>query len=196
MTPLALSLGDPAGIGPEIVAGAWAALKTTGPVFAVVGDAAALERAGAPVARVSEPAQAVSRFAEAIPVLDDPAPTPSTPGRPDPAAGSAIARWIETAVRLALAGEVSGVVTAPIAKASLYESGFAFPGHTEFLGALAPPTHAGDGVGPVMMLAAADLRGSLVTIREPLSRVPSLLTLERILNAGLCAEEALRRDCD
>ena len=194
MTPLALTLGDPAGIGPEIVARAWQALRSGGPAFVVVGDAEAVARAGAPVHRVSDANEARDRFGSAVPVLDDPLPRPATPGQPDPTAGPAIARWIETAARLALAGEVSAIVTAPIAKANLYASGFAFPGHTEFLGALAPPTDQGHGVGPVMMLAAADLRVSLVTIHEPLARVPALLTRERIVNAGLVTAEALRRD--
>ncbi len=194
MTPLALSLGDPAGIGPEIVAGAWRALRSTGPVFVVIGDADAVASTGVPVERVSAPGEARRVFASAVPILDDPLPAPATAGRPDPAAGPAIARWIETAARLALAGEVSAIVTAPIAKANLYASGFAFPGHTEFLGALAPPTDRGHGVGPVMMLAAADLRVSLVTIHEPLARVPSLLSVDRIVNAGLVTAEALRRD--
>ncbi len=74
--------------------------------------------------------------------------------------------WIETATRFVLSGAASGLVTAPIAKSYLYAAGFKFPGHTEFLGELAPPVDAGDGVGPIMMLTARDLRVSLVTIHE------------------------------
>jgi 4-hydroxythreonine-4-phosphate dehydrogenase len=97
-------------------------------------------------------------------------------------------------VALALRGEASGVVTAPIAKAPLYAAGFRFPGHTEFLGDLAPPPHGEAGRGPVMMLVAADLRAALVTIHEPLARVSALLTVEAIVNAGLVTARALDRD--
>ena len=103
-------------------------------------------------------------------------------------------RWIETAVALARSGEVAGVVTAPIAKSVLYQAGFKFPGHTEFIGELtADAPHAGER-GPVMMLTAMDLRVSLVTIHEPLARVPTLVTRERIVHAGLVTAQALARD--
>jgi 4-hydroxythreonine-4-phosphate dehydrogenase len=89
---------------------------------------------------------------------------------------------------------VTGVVTAPIAKAPLYEAGFSFPGHTEFLGELTAAARHDGARGPVMMLAAADLRVSLVTIHEPLSKVPALVTVERVVNAGLVTAQALSRD--
>ena len=93
-----------------------------------------------------------------------------------------------------MAGEASGLVTAPIAKAPLYAAGFAFPGHTEFLGRLAPAPAGAIGRGPVMMLTAGDLRVSLVTIHEPLARAPGLLTEALIINAGLVTARALARD--
>ena len=195
--PLALSLGDPAGIGPEIIVKAWRALRHSGPAFIVVGDAATLQRAAAPdraaVSRVRCAADADGVFAHTLPVLDQPLNAPATPGRSDPASAAMIIGWIDTAARLALAGEASGLVTAPIAKAPLYAAGFRFPGHTEFLGVLAPPT---DPVarGPVMLLAAADLRVALVTIHEPLSRVPALLDVASIVNAGLVTARALTAD--
>ena len=187
--PIALSLGDPAGIGPEIVAAAWRALRATGPAFVVVGDAATVARAAGvdPVLPVGALAEGAARFAEALPVLDRPLPAAVTPGGPAPQAASAIVDWIETAARLALDGEAAAVVTAPIAKAPLYEAGFAFPGHTEFLGALT-------GGAPVMMLAAADLRCVLVTIHEPLAKVAGMLTTETIVAVALTTAEALRRD--
>lgn len=80
-------------------------------------------------------------------------------GQPTPAAASAIIQWIETAVGLTLSGTVSGVVTAPIAKAPLYAAGFKFPGHTEFLGELTSAARFDGARGPVMMLTAADLKG-------------------------------------
>jgi 4-hydroxythreonine-4-phosphate dehydrogenase len=192
--PIALSLGDPAGIGPEIVIKAWRALKDTGPAFVVVGDAAALAiTAGADTAiePVRSPAEGADAFARALPVIDMPLAAPVSPGRPSPAAAGEIIAWIETGARLALAGEAAALVTAPIAKAPLYEAGFAFAGHTEFLGQIAAREGAG---GPVMMLVAKDLRCALATIHEPLARVPGLLTAETIVEAGRTTAAALATD--
>ena len=125
--PLAVTLGDPAGVGPEIVAAAWHALKASGPIFFAVGDAAALVAAGAPIAIIADASEAAGRFAEALPVLDVPLPSPPVPGRPSAEAAPFVVRWIEAAVQLALEGAAAGVVTAPIAKATLYEAGFAYP---------------------------------------------------------------------
>ncbi len=195
--PLALSLGDPAGVGPEIVTKAWRALRGAPLPFMVVGDAQVLQAApggAAPVRVVSGPDEAARVFGESLPVLDLPAAGPIVAGRPSAAAAPAIIRWIETAAGLALSGAVGGVVTAPIAKAPLYEAGFQFPGHTEFLAELTAAGAQDGARGPVMMLTAADLRVALVTIHEPLARVPSLLTIEGIVNAGLVTAQALRRD--
>lgn len=101
--------------------------------------------------------------------------------------------WIETSVQLVLLREARALVTAPIAKAPLYAAGFTFPGHTEFLGALAPPRDP-QARGPVMMLTAQDLRVALVTIHEPLSRAPGLLSVEAIANAGRVVCNALATD--
>ena len=192
--PLALSLGDPAGVGPEIVAAAWRALKASGPVFFVVGDAAAIRAAGAPVVAIADPGEVAARFADSLPVRDLPLTTPPTPGRPSADAAPHVVRWIETAVVLALEGKAAGVVTAPIAKATLYEAGFKYPGHTEFIGALTASAPLPGARGPVMMLAAKDLRVALVTIHEPLARVPELLNQDRIVATGLVLAEALVRD--
>ncbi len=195
--PLALSLGDPAGIGPEITVKAWRALREHGPAFMVVGDAQALAStpgAPAPVRTVAGPEEALKVFAEAIPVLDLPLSTPVVAGQPNPANGPAVIRWIETGAGLALSGAVSGLVTAPIAKAPLYAAGFRFPGHTEFLADLTAASQRDGPKGPVMMLVAADLRVALVTIHAPLSAVPGLLSVEGIVNAGLVTAGALRKD--
>ncbi|MGI8840579.1 MAG: 4-hydroxythreonine-4-phosphate dehydrogenase PdxA [Caulobacteraceae bacterium] len=196
LASLALSLGDPAGVGPEIIVKAWRALRHTGPAFMVVGDARALAAAGGTVAirAVHTPAQASSVFKTTLPILDIPLDEAAVAGQPSGAAAAQIIRWIEVATGLALSGAAAGVVTAPIAKAPLYAAGFRFPGHTEFLGDLAPPPRGEAARGPVMMLVAADLRVALVTIHEPLARVPSLLTAELIVNAGLVTARALARD--
>ncbi|MFP5447738.1 MAG: 4-hydroxythreonine-4-phosphate dehydrogenase PdxA [Alphaproteobacteria bacterium] len=196
--PLAVSLGDPAGIGPEIVVKAWSALRHTGPAFLVVGDLnqviAAPGGASGLVRRISTAEDAARTFSQALPVIDIPLLEPVVAGVPSPRAAKAVIAWIETAVGLALSGAVGGVVTAPIAKESLYGAGFAFPGHTEFLGELTL-SHRYDGArGPVMMLAAPGLRVSLVTVHTPLAEVPASLTVEKIVNAGLVTAQALRRD--
>ena len=196
--PLALTLGDPAGIGPEIIVKAWRVLRHSGPQFFVVGDAQSL--ASAPTAtagimrRISSPDDVASVFADAIPVLDLPLTSPVVAGQPSKASAAAIIRWIETAVGLALSGTVSGVVTAPIAKAPLYEAGFRFPGHTEFLGDLTAIARFEGARGPVMMLTAANLRVALVTVHEPIARVSGRLSVEAIVQTGLVTAEALTRD--
>ena len=196
--PLAISLGDPAGIGPEIVFKAWSALRHTGPAFVVVGDLNQVASASGgttglvrPVSSVEDAARA---FPEALPVIDVPLLEPVVAGSPSPRAAKAVISWIETAVGLALSGAVGGVVTAPIAKETLYGAGFPFPGHTEFLGELTLD-HRYDGArGPIMMLAAPGLRVSLVTVHTPLAEVSASLSVEKIVNAGLVTAQALRRD--
>lgn len=186
--PLALTLGDPAGVGPEIVARAWAALKDGDLRFLAIGDRALLESQGVPT---GEPD---ADFASALPVLDQPVGAPVTPGRPDAAHAPAVIGWIETAVAMALDGRAGGVVTAPISKASLYAAGFRFPGHTEFIAALtAAAPYAGER-GPVMMLTARDLRVCLVTIHVPLAEVPELVTVERVVRTARVTHEAMTRD--
>jgi len=196
--PLALTLGDPAGIGPEIVVKAWRALRAEGPAFFVVGDAQALASAptsGAGLTRsISTPDEALAAFPDALPVLDLPLRGPVVAGQPTPASAASIIQWIETAVGLALAGTVAGVVTAPIAKAPLYQAGFKFPGHTEFLGELTAAARFDGARGPIMMLTAGDLRATLVTVHEPLARVSEKLSIEAIVNAGLVTAQAMRRD--
>lgn len=196
--PLALTLGDPAGIGPEIVVKAWRALKDHGPVFFVVGDAQSVASAptsGAGLVRsISSPDEAASVFAEAIPVLDLPLRAPVVAGQPSPTAAPFIIQWIETAVGLALSGTITGVVTAPIAKAPLYAAGFNFPGHTEFLGELTASANVEGVRGPIMMLTAADLRVTLVTVHEPIAKVAEKLSQAAVVAAGLVTDQALRRD--
>ena len=195
--PIALTLGDPAGIGPEIAVKAWRALRHTGPAFMVIGDLETLaaSASGASILeRVTGPDDPSMDFSNAIPVLDLPLQSTVVAGKADPAHAGAVVRWIETAASLALLGKVSAVVTAPIAKAPLYEAGFAFPGHTEFLAELTAAASHDGARGPVMMLTAGDLRVSLATIHLPLAKVSSALSIERIVNVGLVTAQALTRD--
>ena len=192
--PLALTLGDPAGVGPEIIAKTWRALKDEGPAFVVIGDRDLLAAQGVAIVEAGSLADAAQAFAEALPVLHRPLAAPVQAGVPSAAHAPAIIGWIEAAVALALNGEASGVVTAPIAKAPLYEAGFKFPGHTEFLAELTATAPMAGERGPVMMLASGDLRTVLVTIHEPYAKAPGLLSVERIVHVARVTAEALRRD--
>jgi 4-hydroxythreonine-4-phosphate dehydrogenase len=194
--PLVLSAGDPAGVGAEIIAKAWTALRWEGPPFLVLGDAQSLAAAGfgVRIKTVTGPAEAVDIFPTALPVLDIPLRAPVLSGQPSSAHAAQIIRCIETGVGLALSRTVSGLVTAPIAKAPLYDAGFKFPGHTEFLADLTAATRFDGARGPVMMLTAGNLRATLVTIHLALKDVPGALTMAAIVNAGLVTAQALNQD--
>ncbi len=143
---------------------------------------------------MSAPAAAAAAFRGALPVLDLPLTAPVVAGKPSPAYAPAVIRWIETAVGLALSGQVGGLVTAPIAKAPLYEAGFGFPGHTEFLAELTGGAPMAGPRGPVMMLAVPDLRCVLVTIHLPLKEAVSAVTADRIVQTARVTAHALRCD--
>jgi len=200
LRPLIVTMGDPAGVGPEIIARAWSVLSSPpGPLapitpFVVVGDAETMKAQGQPVEAVLSPSDASTVFGRAIPVLHHPAPAPVTPGQPDPANAVAVADWIERGVDLVLSGEGCGLVTAPIAKAPMYASGFRFPGHTEFIAELTADIPFSGTRGPVMMLTAKDLRACLVTIHVPIDQLPELVTGERVARVARVVHESMKRD--
>ncbi len=187
--PLALTMGDPAGIGAEIAVKAWASGACEAPFF-VVGDPDLLRRhPGAAVVEITRPADCAESFAAALPVLAMPLPAPAVPGRPDPANAAQVIAWIERAVRLAQDGVAGAVVTNPINKKALIEgAGFTFPGHTEFLAHLGGVTRA------VMMLASPLLRVVPVTIHIPLADVPGALSAALIEETARITADALRRN--
>jgi 4-hydroxythreonine-4-phosphate dehydrogenase len=187
MKPLVLTMGEPAGIGAEIAAGAWRRLRGTGPGFVLIDDAR--RDFGVPVAAVEAPEGAAAAFRDALPVLHRPLPAPVVPGRIDTANAPAVIAAIAAAVALARAGRVAAVVTNPIQKAALSAIGFPHPGHTEFLGAL-----AGTGVPPVMMLACPQLRVVPVTVHEALARAIAGLNRDAIISTTRIVAAALRSD--
>ncbi len=183
---LALTMGDPAGIGGEIAAAAWRILRRTGPAFVLLADPDWMA-AYTPVQRIDTVAQ--SRFADAVPVLPVTLSRPAKPGHPDPSNAAAIIASIERSVRLAQAGGVSGVVTNPISKAVLQAAGFPHPGHTEFLAAL-----TGVSGREVMMLASPMLRVVPVTIHVSLRTALDRLTTDGIVTVARATHAALIAD--
>jgi len=192
---LAVTMGEPAGIGGELVLKAWAARHREGlPPFVVLDDPARLAALAAglglavPVEAVDTPADAAGRFDSALPVLAMPLPVPVAPGRPDPANGRAVLASIERAVALTLAGATAAVVTNPIHKGVLYQSGFRHPGHTEYLAALV------GAATPVMMLEGGGLRVVPVTIHLSVRAAAATLTTAAIVQCGRVTAAALARD--
>ncbi|SLN11863.1 4-hydroxythreonine-4-phosphate dehydrogenase PdxA [Ruegeria meonggei] len=184
--PIALSCGDPAGIGPEIAAKAWSNLRDSCP-FLYIGDASHLPQ-GTPVAHVTSPAQAQEICATALPVLQMGFPAPNVPGQPEPANAPSVIASIERGVSLVQSGAASALCTAPIHKKALIDgAGFAYPGHTEFLAALAGRDRV------VMMLASDQLRVVPATIHIALSDVPAALTPELLRETITITADGLRQ---
>jgi 4-hydroxythreonine-4-phosphate dehydrogenase len=199
MKPLAVSMGDPAGIGPELAVRAWAERRELPPFF-FVGDAHVLARAARriglepPEVDVIESAADITSTRDALAVLDTPLAVEETPGAPDPVNADATIACIERGVAAVREGAAAGLVTLPIAKAVLHTADFGFPGHTEFIAHLTKNDAWSGARGPVMMLAGPSLKVALATIHTPLARVPRELTHERIVQVGRVLGEALKRD--
>lgn len=188
-------MGDPAGIGGELSLKAWLALRATALPFVALDDPVRLEQLArdmglaVPVRQVEDVAEAGAVFPSALPVLPVPLAAIPVPGQPDQANAQAVVASIEQATRLALAGAVGGVVTNPINKAALYQAGFAYPGHTEFLAELTGATGQ-----QIMMLASPMLRVVPVTVHASLRDSIAMLTTDMIVAAARTTTAALRRD--
>ena len=187
--PLALTLGEPAGIGPDLTLAVWRRrVELDLPAFYLIGDADFLTRRArllgldVPMAVVA-PAEATSAFERALPVVPLGLPVTAAPGKPDATSAPAAIASIRRAVTDVMAGQAAAIVTNPVAKNVLYRSGFAEPGHTEFLARLATET-TGKPLRPVMMLWSAELAVVPVTIHLPLRDVVSSLTTDLIVETG------------
>jgi len=180
-------MGDPAGIGGELTMRAWQMLRQGGPSFVALDDPQRLT--DVPVARVATSDEAAAVFADALPVLPIALLEPPQPGRPSKANARAVLASIERAAALCLSGEVGGMVTNPINKAALYDAGFSYPGHTEFLAAL-----TGAHGRQIMMLASPELRVVPVTVHASLRNSIAMLTIKAIIAAAQTTATALRRD--
>jgi 4-hydroxythreonine-4-phosphate dehydrogenase len=189
-SPLAVTLGDPSGIGPELILRAWRNVRARSdmPSFAVVSDAAFLAQVArdlafeVPVQRCAA-AEAATIFPRALPVIELGHTVIAEAGVPSEANAPAVIASIAQAVKLVNEGVCSGVVTSPIAKHVLQASGFRYPGQTEFLGVLATELW-GEPAMPVMLLWSRELAVVPVTVHIPLAEVPRRLTTDLIIRTG------------
>lgn len=194
--PLVVTMGEPAGIGGELSLKAWLGRhRHPVPPFFVIDDPARLSalalRLGLAVSvrAIDGPGEAIDTFTHALPVLPLELTRPVQPGSPDPELAPAVIDSLDQAVGLVRCGQAGAVVTNPIQKKTLYQSGFGFAGHTEYLAA-----QAGTGVPPVMMLACEGLRVCPVTIHLPLKAVAGALSTEAIVACGRTTAQALEQD--
>jgi len=174
LAPLAISIGDPAGIGPEVIAKCWDHRKEFGlPPFVAIGDGHSVDAVwDGPIEVVDDPGQADAAFDYALPLIQVPSADGDVPGHPTVAGAHCSLDSLELAVGLARSGSAGAVVTGPVSKEQLYAIGFQHPGQTEFVAERC-------GVAPgnvVMMLAGPTLRTVPVTTHLPLARVPEALT--------------------
>lgn len=188
----AVPLGDPAGIGPEIVAKSWVMREARGlPPFFAVGDPASLRAVWlGPVAPIESPSEAAALFGSALPCLQVADAGPIEPGNPSIDGARAAFEALEVAVGLARSGSAAGIVTAPVGKEQLYGVGFTHPGQTEFIAERC-------GVAPhnaVMMLAGPSLKVVPITIHIALADVSAALTIDLIRARALTTAKGLQRN--
>src|ERR1041385_5579307 len=191
-SPIAISLGDPAGIGPEVIAKCWDHRSEFDlPPFVAIGDGRSVAAIwDGPIEVVDDPTQADAAFDYALPLIQVPAAEDGAPGHPTVAGAHCSLDSLELAVGLARSGSASAVVTGPVSKEQLYAIGFQHPGQTEFVAERC-------GVAPgnvVMMLAGPTLRTVPVTTHLPLREVPDSLTSALIESRGRAALRGLQRN--
>jgi len=185
--PIALTCGEPAGIGPELAVKAWQELRGDPPFF-FIGDPGHLPNR-APVAMITEPTETARASGSGLPVLPHPFPTPARAGQPDPANAQAVLDTIARGVELVVDGAARALCTAPVDKKALRDgAGFAFPGHTEYLAALCGAERA------VMLMSGPQLRTIPATVHMSLAEVPRALTPELLEQTLRIARSGLIRD--
>jgi 4-hydroxythreonine-4-phosphate dehydrogenase len=192
LSPLAVSLGDPAGIGPEVIAKCWDHRDELRlPPFLAIGDGRSIAAVwDGPIEVVDDPAQADAAFDYALPLIQVPAAESDAPGRPSVAGAHCSLDSLELAVGLARSGSAAAVVTGPVSKEQLYAIGFQHPGQTEFVA-----ERCGVASGNVvMMLAGPTLRTVPVTTHVRLREVPDRLTSALIESRGRAALRGLQRN--
>jgi len=190
--PVAVTMGDPAGVGPEVAARAWAARRDHDlPPFVAIGDIAAIGAVwDGPVTRVGDMAEAMRAFDTALPVwhLEDSGPL--TPGVPTPAGATCALHALETGIGLTRNGASDALVTGSVSKHALHGIGYTHPGQTEFIAERCGVT----ATNAVMMLAGPGLRVVPLTVHIPLAEVPERLTAELIVAKARIVARGLVRD--
>jgi 4-hydroxythreonine-4-phosphate dehydrogenase len=191
-SPLAISVGDPAGIGPEVIAKCWDHRADFSlPPFVAIGDVRSIEAVwDGPIELVDDPRQADGAFDYALPFIQIPVADGDTPGHPSVSGAHCSLDALELAVGLARSGSAAAVVTGPVSKEQLYAIGFQHPGQTEFVAERC-------GVSPAnvaMMLAGPSLRTVPVTTHLPFRAVPEALTSALIESRGRSVLRGLQRN--
>ncbi len=193
--PIALTMGEPAGIGGETTLLAWLQCKHTNRPFFIIDDPDRLDRLAkkldfnVPIVRIQNPKEALSCFSTHLPVLPLNTAVLESFGQPNIKNVPAILASIEMAVELTMTGKASAVTTNPVQKETLYQAGFSYPGHTEFLAHLAGITSP-----PVMMLACEALRVIPITVHQSLKSAVSALNQEAIIEKTQIAHTSLQQD--
>ncbi|HEU0066016.1 MAG TPA: 4-hydroxythreonine-4-phosphate dehydrogenase PdxA [Sphingomonas sp.] len=192
MPPLAVSMGDPAGIGPEIIGKAWEHREAHAlPSFVAIADLRAIAAVWhGPIVAVGDVRDAAGHFATALPVIDIGSTGAVVPGSPHDDGARAALTALEHAIAVVRAGEARALVTGPVSKAQMYGIGFTHPGQTEFVADRC-------GIAPddaVMMLAGPSLKVVPLTVHVPLAAVPGLLSIASIVSRARITAAALRHD--
>ena len=190
--PLAISLGDPAGIGPEVIAKCWDSRDEFGlPPFVAIGDPRSIDAVwDGPIEIIDDPREADAAFDVGLPLIQLNAAYPDTPGHPSVAGAHCSLDSLEIAVGLTRSGSAAAVVTGPVAKEQLYAIGFQHPGQTEFVAERCGVSAA----NVVMMLAGPTLRTVPVTTHLPLEQVTRELSSALIESRGRAALRGLQRN--
>jgi 4-hydroxythreonine-4-phosphate dehydrogenase len=191
--PLAVTLGDPSGVGPEVVAKAWQQRETAGlaPFFAV-GDMRSLAAVtDAPLVRIQSPGEAIGLFGKALPCLSvEESPDTPMPAMPTMDGARSAFHALEIATGLVRQEGAAGLVTGPVSKARLTEVGFTFPGQTEFVAERCGISRS----NAVMMLAGPSLRVVPITIHVALRDVPTVLTIDLIRSRAIVTARGLQKN--
>lgn len=192
LPPIAVSLGDPAGIGPEVVGKAWAMREAQGlSPFFVIGSSRAISAVwGGPVASIETPEDATSVFSSALPCIEVELNAEVIPGKPDQEGAKSALHALEMGIGLAKSGAASALVTGPVGKAQLYSVGFTHPGQTEFIAERCGIARE----NAVMMLAGPSLRVVPVTVHIPLSAVAGSLSTDLIRSRAIGTAKGLCRN--
>lgn len=188
--PVAVTLGEPAGIGPDLTLQAWCNRKRLGlPPFYVRGDIHLLSQRARTLEltlpiKSCTPEEASSCFSQALPVVQTGPEIENSPGIENPETAASVLSSIDSCVADVFKGQAIALVTNPINKAALYNAGFSHPGHTEYLGQLAEKYWPDRPATPVMMIAGPDLMVVPVTIHIPLKDVPTALSTDLIVETA------------